>query len=98
MDKVTVNIENDGESRATEIIADLRAVAETLFFPMKLVGFWDYHKDMHLCPQEERRLVCPHELANDDPKFVEYAMTLQRERGANIEVSFPHAKVSIYLS
>ena len=98
MDKVIVKIESDGTARATEIIADLRTVAETLFYPMKLVGFWDYEKDMHLCPQEERRQPCPHKMAVDHPDFTDYLTTLQRERGANIEVVFPHARVNIYIS
>ncbi len=37
----------------------LRTVAETLYYPMQVVGFWDYQMDMHLCPQEERRQACP---------------------------------------
>ena len=49
MDRVTVNIETQGGIRASEIIADLRAAAETLYYPMTLVGFWDYRADMHLC-------------------------------------------------
>ncbi|MBM3944810.1 MAG: hypothetical protein FJ317_04870 [SAR202 cluster bacterium] len=98
MDRVVLNIEIQGESRPTEIIADLRTVAETLFYPMKLVGFWDTVKDMHLCPQEERRQKCPHKLPAADTAFVEYTKTLQRERRANIEVVFPHAGITIYLS
>ena len=98
MDRVVISIETDGGARASEIVADLRNVAEVLFFPMKLVGFWDHQAGMHLCPQEERRQACPHTLAETDPARVDYAQTLQRERRAGLEVSFPHAGVDVYLS
>jgi len=98
VDRVTVNITTEGGSRPTEIIADLRSVAETLFYPMKLVGFWDERADMHLCPQEERRQPCPHKLPPSDPSFIEYTRTLQRERRAQVELVFPHAGVTVYLS
>lgn len=98
IDRVTVDIKADGEARASEIIADLRSVAETLFYPMKLVGFWDYQADMHLCPQEERREACPHKLPAEHADHVEYVNTLQRERRASIELNFPHAGIAIFLS
>lgn len=98
MDRVTINIETDGGTRASETIADLRNAAETLYFPMTLVGFWDYQADMHLCPQEERRQACPHNLPENDPQRVEYESTLQRERRASVAIMFPHARVTIYLS
>lgn len=98
IDKVTLTVEADGEARASEILADLRSVAETLYYPMKLVGFWDHQADMHLCPQEERREICPHNLPAGDPQRVEYVNTLQRERRASIELNFPHAGITIFLS
>ena len=98
IDRITVDVKIEGEARATEILADLRSVAETLFYPMKLVGFWDYQADMHLCPQEERRRACPHKLPTDHAEHVEYVSTLQRERRASIELSFPHAGITIFLS
>lgn len=98
IEKVTVSIEVEGDARATEILADLRSVAETLFYPMRLVGFWDHQADMHLCPQEERREACPHKLPTDHPEYVEYVSTLQRERRASIELNFPHAGITIFLS
>ena len=98
MDRVTINIETDGGTRASETIADLRNAAETLYFPMTLVGFWDYQADMHLCPQEERQQTCPHNLPENDPQRVEYESTLQRERRASVAIMFPHARVTIYLS
>ena len=66
MDRVTINIDCDGSARASEIIADLRNVAETLFFPMKLAGFWDAQADIHLCPDEERGEACFHRLPPAD--------------------------------
>ena len=98
MDQVVVDIKTDSGTRASEIVADLRTAAETLYFPMKLVGFWDHRADMHLCPQEERRQECPHKLPESDPGYVEYAYALQRERGANLEIFFPHAGITIYLA
>ena len=93
-----VDIQSDSGARATEIIADLRTAAETLYYPMKVVGFWDHRMDMHLCPQEERRQVCPHKLPETDPGRIEYTYTLQRERRANLEVFFPHAGIAVYLA
>ena len=97
MDRVVVNVETEGGIRASEIIADLRNAAETLYFPMKLVGFWDSRADVHLCPHEERKEDCPHRFATSDPRYVDYSRTLDTERKANLEVVFPHAEVSIYL-
>ncbi len=98
IDTITVAIETDSDSRASEILADLRTVAETLYFPMKMVGFWDYAADLHLCPQEERRERCPHKLPVEDPDRVDYVSTLQRERRASLELHFPHAGVKIYMN
>ena len=64
---------------------------------MTLAGFWDYQADLHLCLQEERKEECPHKLPETDPRYVEYASSMQRERKVNIEVTFPHANVVIYL-
>lgn len=98
MEKVTLNITSDGTVRATEIISDLRIVAETFYGPMKMVGFWDYQQDMHLCPHLERRQECPHTLPDDNPKHISYTSTLERERHCNLAVSFPHAGITLYLS
>ncbi len=98
MDNVIIDIQAQTDLRATEIISDLRAVAETLYYPMQVVGFWDYQMDMHLCPQEERRQDCPHKLPESDPAYESYAMAIQRNRKANLEVNFSHAKVTLYLS
>ena len=97
MDKATIRIEVEGAARPTEIIADLRTAAETLYFPMRVVGFWDHRQNLHLCPQEERRQDCPHTLPVVNPDYVDYSLSLQRERQANLEVYFSHAGVSMYL-
>ena len=41
LEEVTLDITGEGTLRATEIISDLRIVAETFYGPMKMVGFWD---------------------------------------------------------
>ena len=97
MERVVVEIATDGDYRASETVADLRNAAETLYFPMRLVGFWDTRADMHLCPQEERKQPCPHRLPAADPAHVDYGLQLQRDRGGSLEVFFPHAQVAVYL-
>ena len=47
MHEIVFNVESNGEYRPTEIMSDLRIVAETMFIPMKMVGFWDYQQDLH---------------------------------------------------
>ena len=98
MDQVTITLETQSETRASEIPADLRNVAETLYYPMKLVGLWTTNPKMHICPQEERNQPCPHNLPVGSPEYISYSETLQRERQANLEVIFPHAETKIYLS
>ena len=98
MERIPLDRQSNGDTRASETIADLRNAAEVLYFPMKLVGFWDHQAGMHLCPQEERRQPCPHTLPESDPARVDYATALQRERGANLELTFSHASVVLYLS
>ena len=98
MDRVTITIETVGGSRPSEILADLRAVAETLYFPMRLVGFWDSRADIHLCPQEERRETCPHRLPAGDAGRVDYEVTIARERRGSLQVAFPHAGIAVYLA
>ena len=97
MERVVVEITTAGDYRATETVADLRNAAETLYFPMRLVGFWDTRADAHLCPQEERKQPCPHGLPEDDPAYVDYRLQLQRDRGGSLEIFFPHAQVTVFL-
>lgn len=94
---VQVNIEEHRVFRPSEIIADLRTAAEALYFPLRMVGFWDSHADMHLCPQEQRREECPHRLDSGDAGHVEYDVTASRDMGATLRVEFPHARVRLYL-
>ena len=98
MEHVVVNIQSDGAFRATEVVADLRNVAETLFNPFRLVGFWDEQAGgMHLCPQERLGRECLHNLPPDDPRRVDYAAAAATEMRATLEVSFPHAGVYLYM-
>ena len=97
MNTVNITIEPNAPYRATEIVADLRNVAESLYFPMKLVGFRDDRADMHLCPQEERRESCTHLTPEGRLDPASYARSLERERQAILEVTFEHAEVSVYL-
>ena len=95
---VSVNIEENQVFTASQILADLRAVAETLFHPLRQVGFWDDQADgMHLCPYESRKAQCPHKLPHDNPAYVSYSKTAEREMDAVLEVHFPHAQVYVYL-
>ena len=97
MESVTIQI--DGQAfRATEVISDLRIVAETLYGPMKMVGFWDRHQNIHLCPFVERHQDCPHEDEILATRFTSYEKTLQRERQASLAIDFPHADITLYLS
>ena len=98
MNKVVVNIETQGDIRASETMADLRNVVENLYFPMRIAGFWDFQADVHLCPQEERRQDCPHSLGDTATRQSAYIETLQKERNANVEVYFPHARLSFYMT
>ncbi len=98
MDHAEINIQAEHGFRATEVIADLRNVAEVLFNPLKLVGFWDNQADgMHLCPQEELGRQCPHKLPPEDPGFIDYSVTADEYMRAVLEVDFPHAGLVIYL-
>ena len=98
MEEVTLDIKASKLLEPTEIISDLRIAAETFYGPMKMVGFWDYQKDMYLCPQMERRQACPHSQQENDPNFVSYISALERERHCNFAVSLSHVEITLYLS
>ena len=98
MDRATLNIETESAFRASEILGDLKIVAETLYFPMRVVGFWDEVADSHMCPETEIARPCPHKLAANDPSFVPIELSMERLKLAVIEVVFPHAKVRMFLS
>lgn len=98
MRTVTITVEANEIFDASPILADLRVVAETLFYPLCQVGFWDsWAAGAHLCPQESRKADCPHNLKQDNPSYVDYSQTAELEMGAILEVVFPHAQVHIYL-
>jgi len=98
MHSIQINIESEGGFRATEVIADLRNVVETLFNPLKLVGFWDDQADgMHLCPQEQLGRECLHKLPPNDPRHVDYVTTAEDDMRAVLEVSFSHASLLVYM-
>ena len=52
---------------------------------------------MHLCPQEQLGRECVHKLPLEDPGHVDYAVTADNDMRAVLEVSFPHAGLTIYL-
>ncbi len=98
MERVTVEIRTEGDFRATEIMADLRNVAQTLYHPLRPISFWDVTADnAHLCPFQNRGQECLHLLPKDDPRYVEYARTVEDQMDGVLEVYFPHAQVYIYL-
>ncbi len=98
METATVHIETDSAFRPTEIMGDLKIVAETLYFPMRLVGFWDAEADTHMCPETELGQVCPHTIVEGEQGYMPYSKSMQRLKQAAIEVSFPHANVRMFLS
>ena len=98
LDTATIHIETSSGVRPSEIMGDLRIVAETLYFPMRLVGFWDFRADTHMCPETELARRCPHSVPDSDPTYVPYTRSMQRFKQAVIEVVFPHADVRMYLS
>ena len=98
MERITVLLDSHGSSRASEIVADLRNVAEALYHPFRLVAYWDAQAEgRHTCPQTDRGEECPHELPSGEPGHVLYAQTVERELEGSLELYFPHAEVSIYL-
>jgi hypothetical protein len=97
MEIVTVNIEPNRPIRATETMADLRNVSESLYFPMRVAGFWDTRPDLHLCPDEERRQECSHRQPNGEFDAKAYASTMERMRHATLQLEFPHAQITLYL-
>ena len=98
MESIEIYIGTHGTFRASEVIADLREVTETLFNPLKLVGFWDEQdQGLHLCPQKQLGKECLHELPTDDVRRVSYATTAEEYMRAVLEVYFPHAGLFVYL-
>ena len=94
---VEVNISTKSAFRPTEIVADLRNVAETLYHPLKLAGFWDERTSEHFCLDENKGATCSHRTKegmfsiesylHDDRPLSKYTMI----------VKFPHARIWIFL-
>jgi len=92
---INVQLETPPEYRGSEIIGDLRGVAETLFYPFKFVGFWDGQTGNHYCPLGESGKECPH--GKDADAKQSYAVTIEDELAGELEVDFPHADLTVYL-
>jgi len=98
IERITVLLESAGSSRASEIVADLRNVAEALYHPFRLVAYWDAQAGgRHTCPQTDRGEECPHEGPPEESGHVPYAQTVEMELEGSLELYFPHAEVSVYL-
>ncbi|MDE2900732.1 MAG: hypothetical protein OXN15_06895 [Chloroflexota bacterium] len=93
--RITVRLDGPAEYRGTEIIGDLRVIAETLYYPFKFVGFWDGQTGNHLCPQTQAGQSCPH--PPGDAGRAAYASTVEERMTGELEVHFPHADLSIFL-
>jgi len=95
---VVLHIETDGDYRASEIVADLRNTAEILFFPLRVVGYWDGPTGDHLCPPASIRNECPHVLPEESSNYIPYLKMIEEDLDGVLHVEFPHAEVSVYLA
>ena len=93
--RIAVNLDGPAEYRGTEIIGDLRVIAETLYYPFKFVGFWDGQTGNHLCPQTQAGEACWHPPGDDG--LAAYAVAVEDQMKGELEVFFPHADLSIFL-
>ena len=94
---VEVNISSQNTFRPTEIVADLRNVAETLYHPLKLSGFWDERTSEHLCIDKNKGHICQH-ITSEGVFSVELYLQDDRPLAKHIMiVKFPHASVWILL-
>lgn len=98
MDRIKIKIHTAGTARPSEIIADLRSVSETLYFPMQMVGFWDKLNNNHLCPSEQQLEKCTHIDSKAKMNLINYEKSLSRERRASLQITFSHASIIIYLA
>lgn len=92
---VEVSIETSSVYRASESVADLRNVAEILYHPFRTVGFWDQSSGEHLCPHTQYS-ACRH--TDKDTGKQAYRQTVVDELDGLLEVWFPEAGLSIFLS
>lgn len=93
--RIAVRLDGPAEYRGTEIIGDLRVIAETLYYPFKFVGFWDGQTGNHLCPQTQAGQLCSH--SADGAGRAAYALAVEDGMKGEMEVHFPHADLSIFL-
>ena len=94
---VEVNISPQNKFRPTEIIADLRNVAETLYHPLKLSGFWDERASEHLCFDKNKGDICRH-LTSEGVFSMELYLQDNRPLSKHtMIVKFPHAGIWILL-
>ena len=93
--RIAVNLDGPAEYRGTEIIGDLRVIAETLYYPFKFVAFWDGQTGNHLCPQTQAGVACAH--PPSDEGRAAYAVAVEDQMKGEMEVFFPHAGLSIFL-
>lgn len=93
--RITVSLQGPVEYRGTEIIGDLRVIAETLYYPFKFVAFWDAQTGNHLCPQTQEGAACTH--TPDDAGLAAYAADVEDAMQGELEVFYPHAGLSIFL-
>lgn len=97
MERVEITIAGAPDYRATEMVADLRNAVESMYFPMKAVAYWDVRSRDHRCPQSLLGKPCPHVLSMDDPRYVPYERTVERDLDGAVDVYFPHGQVHIYI-
>lgn len=93
--RIAVSLDGPPQYRGTEIIGDLRVIAETLYYPFKFVAFWDGQTGNHLCPHAQTGRPCGH--PPNDAGRAAYAVTVEEEMGGELEIFFPHADLSIFL-
>ena len=98
METIEINLINNKKFRASEIIADLKSISETLYFPMQMVGFWDKLNNNHLCPSEQQLKKCTHIDSKKEISLINYQKSLSRERRASLQITFSHASIVIYLA
>jgi len=88
---IKVIIETDSDFRATEIPADLKIAAETLFYPLKSIGIYDKRTGEHPC----RKQPCNHMNNENSDELIRN--DLEKDFGATCEIYFITALVHVFL-
>lgn len=88
---IKVIIETDSDFRATEIPADLKIAAETLFYPLKSIGIYDKRTGEHPC----RKQSCNHINNNNVDESIRN--DAEKDFGAICEIYFVNASVHVFL-